>query len=236
MKKKREPFIGITCDVKVPDDKIKEYELICDHRYPEAVKGAGGYPVLLPIAQKKGIIARYLDGIDGLIIVGGGDVDPKLYGEKPRRGTKIEFPLRLKFERKIYLGARRRKLPVFGICYGMQFINVLEGGTLFQDITRDARSPMKHDNKKKPYHHVNLLSGSYLRKVVGRDRISVHSEHHQAVAKVAPGFTAVALSKDGIIEAIESKQKQIFAVQWHPERTLISPSTKRLFREFVKQC
>ena len=234
--KKEDPFIGITCDVQIPKQGPSAYELLCDHRYPASVRRAGGYPVLLPIARRETVIRRYLDGIDGLIIVGGDDVHPKLYGEEPRDGTGTVFVPRLRFERSLYRGARRRDLPILGICYGMQLINVLEGGSLFQDIRRDAQSPRDHQDKARPNHPVRIEKGTRLRKILGRASISVHSDHHQAVSRVAPGFHPVAFAPDGIIEAIEADSDRLLAVQWHPERTLDSDASRRLFRSFIRTC
>lgn len=230
---KHEPFIGITCDVTIPRREPAAYELSCDHRYPEIVKVAGGYPVLLPIARRPRVMRRYLDEIDGLIIVGGDDVDPRLYGEKPRRGTGAVFGPRLRFEQRLYRAARRRDLPVLGICYGMQLINVLEGGTLYQDIRRDAGSRHRH---RSGVHRVTVRRDSRLRRILRRDRFEVATEHHQAVRGVAPGFRAAAFADDGIVEAIEESSGRILAVQWHPERTPEQLATRRLFREFVGLC
>jgi putative glutamine amidotransferase len=231
-----EPFVGISCDVRVPRGRPDAWELLLDHRYAEAVKDAGGYPVLLPIERRRDVIERYLDGLDGVVIVGGEDVDPRLYGEAPKPGTAAVFGPRLEFEKRLYRSARRRGLPLFGICYGMQLINVLEGGALFQDIRRDARSRRNHRSRRYPNHDVRLEPGSRLRRLLGRETISVHSDHHQAVSRVAPGFRPVAFAPDGVVEAIEGEDDALVAVQWHPERTLRSPASRKLFRSFVNMC
>ncbi|MFH1725364.1 MAG: gamma-glutamyl-gamma-aminobutyrate hydrolase family protein [Elusimicrobiota bacterium] len=232
----REPFIGITCDVHIPSAEPRAYELFCDHRYPDAVKEAGGFPVLLPIGRRPRIIRRYFDGIDGLIIVGGDDVDPRLYGERPKPGTGAVFPPRLRFERELYQGARLSKLPILGVCYGMQLINVLEGGTLFQDIKRDAKSKKIHQGGKGVGSRIRIDPRSRLRRILGTTSLRVLCDHHQAVSRVAPRFRPVAFAEDGIIEAIESDRAEILAVQWHPERAPGSGPTKGLFRSFVRMC
>ena len=236
--KEHEPFIGITCDV-YREKKVKSnrhYALVCDYRYPEVIKRAGGYPILLPMAFRKRMIRRYLKQIDGIVIVGGDDVDPKFYGEKRKPGTGSMFAPRLHFEIQLYREARKRGLPILGICYGMQLINVIEGGSLFQDITRDAGSKFNHRNRKRPLHGIRIDRRSRLGKILGQQRITVHSSHHQAVCRVAPKFKAVAYAPDGIVEAIESESEKIFAVQWHPERRLDDPVTQRLFHAFIRVC
>jgi putative glutamine amidotransferase len=225
--------IGITCEVLLPERGPAAYNLLCDHRYAEAVKRAGGFPLILPIAQRPAVIRRCLDAIDGLVIVGGEDVDPALYGERKKPGTGTIFGPRLRFEQALYRGARRRKLPMLGVCYGMQLINVLHGGTLHQDIARDAQSRQDHRDKRRPLHTVRFERGSRLARIVGTTSTRVHCEHHQAVNRLARGFRAVAHAKDGLIEAMESDAEQVLAVQWHPERTLDSRATQRLFRHLV---
>lgn len=230
-------FIGITCDVQSRRLKAEERrcQFVCDYRYPEAVKQGGGVPILLPVAYSSKVINRYIDQIDGLIIVGGDDVDPRLYGEKRKKGTGTVYGPRLYFERRLYKEARRRRMPILGVCYGMQLINVLEGGTLFQDIRRDAKSRFPHRGPN-PSQKVRIDTRSRLGRIIGRGTLAVYHDHHQAVSRVAPSFRPVAFAPDGIIEAIESDAREIVAVQWHPERTMKHPDSKRLFKWFVRLC
>jgi len=231
-----EPFVGVTCDVHLPRVRPDAYDLILDHRYAKAIKDAGGYPVLLPVAARLNVVQSYLDRVEGVVIVGGDDVDPRLFGETPRRGTGTVFAPRGKFERWLYEEARMRRLPVFGICYGMQLIAALEGCTLYQDIRRDAHSKLNHRDRNDPIHPVSVEPNSRLAHVIGRRAIRVESEHHQAVKTLGPGFRAVAQAPDGVIEAIECDDESILAVQWHPERTLKTAATRRLFCWFVDLC
>ena len=138
--KYRAPLIGITCEAVSRTRDYQEYNLVCDHRYASAIRNAGGHPVLLPIAHRRSVLHRYLEGIDGLVIVGGDDVDPKLYDEEPARHTRVVFSKRTDFEAWLFKEGKRRELPMLGICYGMQFINVMEGGSLYQSIPRRKKS------------------------------------------------------------------------------------------------
>ena len=232
------PLIGISCEAVARNGSYSDYDLVCDHRYAEAIKDAGGHPVLLPIANRKMMLRRYLEGIDGLVIVGGDDVDPKLYGEEPRRGTHLIYPRRTAFETWLYQTGRQRGLPIFGICYGMQLINVLEGGTLYQELRpRKGRTGVDHRGRRRRKHAVQVTPETRLAELLGLRTADVSTDHHQAVRDIAPGFIPSAVADDGVIEAIENPElPQILAVQWHPERIRYSKATRKLFNAFVAKC
>jgi putative glutamine amidotransferase len=233
------PLIGITCE-SVPREKgdYGDYELVCDHRYAAAVNDAGGHPVLLPIAHRKWVLRRYLEGIDGLVIVGGDDVDPKLYGEDAGRRTQVIYPKRTAFETWLYRAGKKRKLPIFGICYGMQLINVLEGGTLYQHLRPRKHTPrIDHRGRRRGKHSAQIIQGSRMSEILGVRSTVVATEHHQAVRDLAPGFIPCVVADDGVIEAIENPElPQVLGVQWHPERIPFSQVTRRLFKAFVQAC
>src|SRR5262249_47519417 len=154
-----------------PDGGGSAYDLVCDHRYAEAVKDAGGHPVLLPIAYRKKVLQRYLQGIDGLVIVGGDDVDPRLYGEEPQPGTPVIFQQRTTSETWLYRAGKERRLPIFGICYGMQLINVLEGGTLHQELPARHNLPrIDHRGARRRRHRVRILGSTRLATSSGMNR------------------------------------------------------------------
>lgn len=235
---KSAPLIGITCEAIRRSPDWENYDLLCDHRYAEAVKDAGGHPVLLPIARRKRVLERYLEGIDGLVIVGGDDVDPALYGEKAERRTKVNFDRRTAFDAWLYRAGRRRGLPILAICYGMQLVNVLEGGTLYQHLSPRKDAPkVDHQGKRGGQHEVQFLPRTRLGSLVRVRRAEVATEHHQGIRDLAPGFVPAAVAADGIIEAIEHHDSpELTAVQWHPERTRRSLVTRRIFRALVASC
>ncbi|GMU22263.1 MAG: hypothetical protein AMXMBFR13_23510 [Phycisphaerae bacterium] len=232
------PLIGISCETIAQKKDYSDYELMCDHRYAMAINNAGGHPVLLPLAHRKLVMRRYLEGIDGLLIVGGDDVDPRLYGEQPRSRTKVIFPKRTAFETWLYQAGKRRRLPIFGICYGMQLINVLEGGSLYQHLhPKKKGTRIDHRGRRRVRHSVQIAPGTQLSEILEMREAGVISDHHQAIRYLAPGWLPSGVADDGIIEAIESPESpQILAVQWHPERLPYSAVTRRLFKAFVQAC
>lgn len=236
--RRRAPLIGITCEAVAKGGDFSRYDLVCDHRYAEGVRNAGGHPVLLAIAHRRAILGTYLEGIDGLVIVGGDDVDPAAYGQRSIKTTRPTFPGRAAFESWLYLAGRRRRLPMLAICYGMQLVNVLEGGTLLQHIRRKRDTPkVAHRACQGGEHGVELVKATRLRRLLRSPRIEVATDHHQAIGRLAQGFVAAATADDGIIEAIEHPERsELLAVQWHPEARLQSPATRRLFDAFVRAC
>lgn len=238
-RRRQAPLIGVTCEALSKRKDFADYGLYCDHRYAAALKDAGGHPVLLPIAKRARVMRRYLEGIEGLVIVGGDDVDPRLYGERPGRRTKVNYGPRTAFEAWLYRAGKRRRLPILGICHGMQLVNVLEGGSLHQDLAPPRRGP-KVDHRGKGggrSHPVLVAPGTRLKRLLGVPRLAAPTEHHQAVKIVAPGLRAAAYAEDGVIEAVEDPRRpELFLVQWHPERAPKSLVTKRLFKAFVRSC
>ncbi|MCC6809920.1 MAG: gamma-glutamyl-gamma-aminobutyrate hydrolase family protein [Deltaproteobacteria bacterium] len=233
------PLIGITCEADTHKGKaFKSYDLVCDNRYAQAVTDAGGHPVLLPIANRKAILRRYLEGIDGLVIVGGDDVDPRLYGEEIGKRTRIGFSMRTIFETWLYRAGKTRHLPILGICYGMQLINVLEGGTLHQHLHPRKDMPrVDHQGTKRGVHKIKVIPSTRLAALTQMTHATIATEHHQGVRDLAPGFIPSAVADDGVIEAIENPDlPQILAVQWHPERLRTSQLTRRLFRQLVEHA
>ena len=220
----KSPLIGITTDYR---DKYFGIEAT----YSASVASFGGIPFLIPSLYRNKRTLRELTGnIDGLLIPGSRDMDPEYYGQKP--GGKLN-PMsieRTKTEFIVLEESIRNKVPVLGICGGMQFINVFFGGSLYQDIKSLIPAALNHEKGAK--HSISILKNSVLGSVIGIPRIEVNSFHHQAVKKIGRGLTASAHSGDKIVEALESRDNNILAVQWHPELRSDSYSEK-LFSYFI---
>lgn len=232
------PIIGITLDAEAPGGYSKFPWLALRENYPAAVVHAGGLPVMLPHEPEQ--VDRYLDLLDGLIISGGNfDVDPALFGATARHPTVKTKDRRTAFELAITRGALARDLPVLGICGGQQLLHVVLGGTLIQHIPDEIANPLAHEQpnpRDEPGHEVAIVAGTRLHSIVGVDRLSVNSAHHQAAKDVPAGITVNALSPDGVIEGIEASQCRFcLGVQWHPEFEL-SDGDSAIFRAFVAAC
>lgn len=218
------PIIGILAGRR-KGDILPEY--FTTGHYIEQVDAAGGAPVLLPFSLSVGEeqLAAWVKLCDGVLIPGGGDFPPEMYGEKPLPGFDVERTAynlrRQKLEiRFIQLAAEAGK-PILGICRGEQAINIAFGGTLYQDIPTQFGKKLKHrqvpTQRTRATHTVRPAAGSLLHSLVGADEIGVNTYHHQAVRQVAPGFVPSAVAPDGLVEAIECPEKRILGVQWHPE-------------------
>lgn len=189
--------------------------------YVRAVEGAGGLPLLLPLTADPELIGPMLDAVDGLLLAGGGDVDPQLYGEEPLPGLGQVDPERDLFEVALVKEALRRDLPVLGLCRGAQVINVAAGGTLYQDIPSQVQRALQHDQQAPrwhPTHEVRLEEETTLARIFNCPSLRVNSFHHQSVKMVTPDFRVSAKARDAVVEGIESREHRfVVGVQWHPE-------------------
>ncbi|MBI4367799.1 MAG: gamma-glutamyl-gamma-aminobutyrate hydrolase family protein [Candidatus Omnitrophica bacterium] len=234
-KKTAKPVIGISCEVLKLKPYFSEFELACDYRYIRAIIRAGGIPLMLPINHNLEDLRKLLLLVDGLLIIGGADIPPSFYGERERHKVKPMYRGRTRFDMNLYKMAHRMRIPVFAICYGMQLLNVIYGGTLYQDIQKQIRSAKNHQSRRSPIHTVHLEEGSMLAKLLGRKDFPVHSQHHQAVKRLGRSLRAIGYSPDWIIEALEGPRNAL-AVQWHPERQERDTVQRKLFAQFVRMC
>jgi putative glutamine amidotransferase len=236
----KKPVIGIT---PLVDYEKESYWMLPG--YMNGIIEAGGNPIMLPLTEDAGMISQLLDHCDGILIAGGQDVSPVLYGEEELPCCKECSPERDRMELILLDEALSRDIPVFGICRGLQFINAALGGTLYQDLPTQHPSDIVHVMTK-PYdaaaHQVTVLKDSPLWDLLRPDNcinefsIGVNSLHHQAIRDPAPDLKVMALSEDGLAEAVDLPAKTfVRAVQWHPEFSYkVNEDSRKLFRSFVR--
>ena len=232
----RPPRIGISANRKDGLSCLAE-------TYVQAVADAGGAPVIIPAITDLSLLTSIVEGIDGLVMSGGADINPLFVNEDPIPQLQDVDTYRDEFDLMLIRLATNRQIPIMGICRGHQLMNIAFGGTIYQDIYSQATgSPIKHSQKQAreyPSHAVSLTSGKNpIRDILGgANEIMVNSFHHQAVKDIAPGFMELAKASDGIDEAIGHPEKPIFSIQWHPEAMEeIDEKAKALFRYHVENA
>jgi putative glutamine amidotransferase len=208
--------VGLT----IGDSKQPDFFALRDD-YVRAIETAGGLPLVLAPGRPEDA-GEFLDRVDALVLSGGADVDPAAYGEERHPTVTRVHPGRDAFELALAREAVARDLPTLAICRGHQLLNVATGGTLVQDIPSQVPAATDHDPDTERWeccHDVDVLPGTRLRAILGRDRVSVNSFHHQAVRRLGDGFVLSAQgAEDGVIEAMEMPDRRfMLGVQWHPE-------------------
>jgi putative glutamine amidotransferase len=211
--------------------------------YVRSVSAAGGVPVIVSPLIGSAYAARALDGVDGLVLTGGEDMDPAWYHAD--RSPLLNPPSRERdiFELAIFAAARQRELPILGICRGIQVINVAMGGTLYQDLPSERPGPVDHNpagTRTDRSHGIRLAAGSLAAEALGVTSMRVNSFHHQAIRERAPGLVATGWSDDELIEAVEGGEGQLWmlAVQWHPEEmhAEVAAPERGLFKALVERA
>lgn len=224
------PIIGISVDCRQDsEDPRTRGNLSLNWNYAQAVSDAGGVPVLIPPTADMDALAEI---VHGWLIPGGADIDAARFGEANHPKVELQDPARFDAEARMYR-AIDPELPVLGICYGCQFLNVVRGGSLEQHLPDRVGHESHTGGTLQSY----PLRESKLREIVGEAQATGKSYHHQAVARVGEGLNVVSEHEDGTVEAIEATDRPwMIGVQWHPERTLEDSGTKRLFEDFVRQA
>jgi putative glutamine amidotransferase len=210
---------------------------VVNRAYVDAVVRVGALPLAIPVLDP-GLADAALDAVDGLVLSGGGDVDPRRYGQLPVPEIYGVDERRDEWELSLVRAALGRGVPVLAVCRGAQVLNVAFGGTLVQDlasITDDEHRAT--DLRDRVVHPVDIEPFSKLAEVVGAGRIGANTLHHQAVCEVGSGLRAVAWAHDGTIEAIESDDaRSVLGVQWHPELLVHRTPHRRLFEWVVTEA
>lgn len=199
--------------------------------YVSSVRRAGGTPILLPVAPDDGI-DDLLDAVDGVVLTGGGDVEPARYAATDAPETDRVDPDRDRFDLAVTSRVLDRRTPALAICRGIQILNVAAGGTLHQHIPAHTRL----DRPKHTAHEVDIVGGTRLAAVLGPGRLEVNSLHHQGIDRVGDGLIVSATAEDGLVEGLEcAGGGQVLAVQWHPELLRTRPQHLALFEDLVER-
>jgi len=245
------PIIGITSNYSTSDShgiatsigaKKQEWQLLADD-YIYSIEAAGGIPVVLPVMTSVENIKPFLEKLDGLVIAGGSDIDPKYYNQYPKKELGGVMPKRDQFEIELSKFALfEMNIPILGICRGCQVLNVITNGTLHQDMKYQKPEAFNHaclsSPKHHPIHEVTVKQDSLLHSIFGDEKIGVNSFHHQSLDKVGEGFEASMLADDQTAEGIELRgERFVVGLQWHPEMmTEHNSYYLKVFNAFIENC
>ncbi len=231
---RKKPLIGLNADYRAAKKDAPAFSFVCAGYYDSVIE-AGAVPVVLPPLADEDL-GQVLDLLDGVVLVGGADLDPRNDGYMLHPSVRQLDARREDFDRRLMRMVAKRRMPVFGVGVGMQLINVMQGGTLLLHIPEDLPKALPHKDTLDPAHRhgLEVVPGSLMERVYGDGEIRVNSLHHMAVDDVAPGFMVTARCPDGVVEAIESTTDWLaFGTQFHPEASSASALDLRIFEEFI---
>lgn len=228
----KKPIIGLT-----PSWDEKEYRQLVQPGYLESVRDAGGLPLMLSLTDCDEDIARYVELCDGFLFVGGPDVDPRHYGQERLEVCMDPCEPRDALEIKLMNAALKAGKPILGVCRGLQMLNVVLGGTLYQDAPSQHKTDLAH-GMEPPYnrdaHPLQVVAETPLAGLLPIK--GVNTRHHQAIDRIAPGLVPMAYAPDGLVEAAYMPEKKfVWAVQWHPEAYVgMECASQQLFQLLVE--
>ncbi len=239
------PLIGVTAGEIV--NKLQTWSPVTygqSHTYTDSVIRAGGIPIIIPLTTDVDVLTDICSRLDGLLLSGGNDVSPESYGEEPYPETIETSELRDATDLHVLRTILAANKPVFGICRGLQVLNIHFGGTLYQDIKKDLPAAMDHQlsSKEKDITHlahpITIDQDSKLGAILGDTTVLTNTHHHQAVKQLGSGLRITATSSDGIVEAIETTDDRfIIGVQSHPESLgVVAPIWSNVFEAFIQQA
>jgi putative glutamine amidotransferase len=230
------PLIGLNADFRSAKKDTPAFSYVCAGYY-DCILRAGGIPVMVPPIDNDEDLGCVLDQLQGFVLIGGSDLDPRRDGFMLHPSVRMLEARREVFDRTLMRMIAERRMPVFGIGVGMQLLNVSQGGNLFLHVPEDLPTAIPHKDLQDPAHRhgLEVVPGSLMERVYGDGEIRVNSLHHMAVDEVAPGFMVTARCPDGVIEAIESEMEDWLALgtQFHPESESASALDVRIFEEFI---
>jgi putative glutamine amidotransferase len=236
------PLIGIVAERwsssrKKPDARVQGQL----STYVDAVLGAGGVPIIVPLLPDANDLRQVYASLDGLLLPGGGDLDPQQYLTPPHPATGSIDADRDEVELFLARRALTDRKPLLGVCRGIQLLNVALGGSLYQDLPTEFDGALPHyfhypeHPLDTPAHNVQVEEDSLLAQCLGQPIVQVNSRHHQAARQVAPGLNVVGRAPDGVIEALELPGHPFaLGVQWHPENMQARPEMRGIFVRFVQ--
>jgi len=231
--KDKKPMIALT---PLVDEARDSYWML--RGYMDAIVPAGGIPIMLPMIDDDEAIEKIADTFNGFVFTGGPDIDPEKYGQTALPECGETVPGRDLLEAKLLAAVLKRDKPALGICRGLQMVNTVLGGTLYQDLPSQHPSEIGH-RMQPPYdrvwHEVSIVKDSPLAELLGKERTGVNSCHHQAIQNLAPGLVPMAWSDDGLVEAVcMSEKKFLWALQWHPEFSYkVNEDSRAILKAFV---
>ena len=233
------PLVAVTATSEIIRDAMRTR---LNSAYVEAIEAAGLIPLVTPPMRHPSLAAEMLARVDGLVLTGGEDVDPRHYGARRHAATEPPHAERDAWELALVAAARRTAVPILAICRGMQLLNVALGGTLVQDLPSERPGPICHSQasaRAERVHAAAVEEGSRLAQAMGATAIGVNSSHHQAIDRLASGLRVVARSGDGTIEGVESADDGwwILGAQWHPEELIGAPEPwdRNLFTAYASE-
>ena len=230
------PLIGLNADFRAAKGDSPAFTYVCAGYY-DAITRAGGVPLVIPPLVDDDDLNRLLDLVEGVIMVGGADLDPRRDGFMLHPAVRALADRREEMDRRLIDMIARRRMPVFGIGVGMQLLSTAQGGNLFLHLPEDMPNCLPHRDSIDPAHRhgLEIEPDSLIERVFGEGEIRVNSMHHMAIDELAPGFRVTARCPDGVIEVIESTMDDWFAIgtQFHPEADSASALDLRIFEEFI---
>jgi putative glutamine amidotransferase len=241
----RRPVIGIpTQTLQVMDGIPKGLppSWVMNQRYYLVAAAVGAVPWMIPLIEDTATLREIYDRLDGVLLAGGVDMDPATYGEARTPLCGVIDRARDLVELELARWAIQDGKPLFGICRGLQVINVALGGTLYQDLAAECGETVKHDylpnegwRRDHVAHDVSLAAGGRLQRSFGASHIAVNSMHHQGIERLGQGLRVTAVAPDGLIEGIETPDRYVVAVQWHPE-SMPTEHSQRILTPFIEAC
>ncbi|MDR1484559.1 MAG: gamma-glutamyl-gamma-aminobutyrate hydrolase family protein [Planctomycetaceae bacterium] len=237
----RKPLIGVNSDYRASQRNVPAISITCSGYYDSVLK-AGALPVVIPPypenKQLNSNLDQILDHLDGVVMVGGADLDPRRDGFMLHSSVKLLDERREIFDRYLIEKVAERRMPLLAIGTGMQLLNVSQGGTLFLHIPEDLPRALPHRDAMDANHRHALVveKGTLAERAYGDNEIRVNSMHHMAIDDVAPGFLVTGRCPDGVVEVIESLHRDWIAVgtQFHPESISATAMDLCIFKEFIQ--